>query len=57
MRTFENLLIKFTDLLCRLLCVTPGQLEYIRQKKKGPTPHERASQCHGDVARLFYPSS
>ena len=38
MRTFENLLIKFTDLLCRLLCVTPGQLEYIRQKKKGPTP-------------------
>ena len=38
MRTFENLLIKFADLLCKLLSVTPGQLEYIRRKKKGPAP-------------------
>ena len=38
MRTLEKLLIRFTDLLCRILSVTPGQLEYVRQKNKPPTP-------------------
>ncbi len=38
MRTLVKLLIRFTDLLCRMLSVTPGQVEYVRQKKKGPTP-------------------
>ena len=38
MRTIESILIRLANLFCQILSVTPGQLEHIRQKKKGPTP-------------------
>jgi len=36
MRTLERILISATNLLCQLLSVTPGQLEFIRRKRRGP---------------------
>ena len=36
MRTLERILIAATNLLCELLEVTPGRLESIRRRRRGP---------------------
>ena len=36
MKTFETFMIWSTNLLCRLFDVTPGQVEAVKRKRRGP---------------------